>query len=318
MADISDRNILRLDLNLLKALAVLVQEESVTRAAQRLCVTQSAASNMLARLRRLVDDPILVRAGNAMVATGRARQFERIVWAHLEGIAAAFATGTAFDPATTGRSFRLGTPDYLAQTFVPAFARAFANAAPDAQLIVRHANANDADRLLEEGEVDVVVSMVRAVRPQQRTALLLTERFVCIHGPQLAAPRPLTLAAYLAYDHVLVSFSGDANGLVDDALSRVGQARRVCVAVASFAAVPAMLEVNPYLATVPSPFAGYCARRFGLVTARVPLDLDPIPVSMVWNLVTDADPALLWFRAAIASAFEHAADSTPGDNEAGW
>lgn len=311
MADISDRNILRLDLNLLKAFAVLVQEESVTRAAQRLCVTQSAASNMLSRIRAIVGDPILIRAGNVMVATNRARQIERIVWGHLEGIAHAFAAGTAFDPGATLRSFRLGTPDYLAQTFVPEFARAFAAAAPKARLIVRHAGAHDCERLLDEGEVDVVVSMVRGARPQQRAIVLLTERFVCIHGPQLRVSEPLTLAEYLAYDHVLASFSGDAHGLVDEALAKTGHGRRVAVALASFAAIPMTLEANPYLATVPSPFARYCARRFGLRIAKAPLDLDPIPVSMVWNLVTDADPALLWFRTAIASSAGQAIDFAP-------
>lgn len=312
MPAINDRHILRLDLNLIRALAVLVQERSVTRAARRLCVTQSAASNMLSRLRQTVGDPILVRVGNAMVPTERAAKLADEIWTHLEALTGALTASADFDPAAARNLFKVGMPDYLAQTLVPDLSRALAAAAPLAQLLVRHASAEDYGGLLDRGEADLVISFLGGARSRHRTARLGEERFVCLHRPGLLGARPMTLDAYLCHAHVLVSFTGSLSGPVDEALGQAGRARRIAVAVPSFAAVPAILRDNPYLATVPSPFAAYGESVLGLATADAPLDLAPIPIDMAWHAKTDADPALSWLRWLVAAAVRIPATPTRG------
>lgn len=287
---------------------MLVQEQSVTRAALRLGVTQSAASNMLARLRHVTGDPVLVRAGNTMLPTERATDLATAVWRHIEGVGEALASGAGFDPTIVERPFRIAMPDYLAQALMPELARRFASAAPRAQLIVRHASAEDFDRLLDSGEAELVVSMIRTCRAHHRSSPLVEEHYLCLADPASFSDASLDLSAYLERGHVFVSFTGDLTGTIDAALERQGLARRIAIATPSFALVPALLKGSRHLATVPSPFARHCERIWGLRALPLPFAVDAIRVSMAWHRRGDADPALTWFREAVAACATVAPD----------
>jgi DNA-binding transcriptional LysR family regulator len=293
-----------LDLNLILALDALLEERSVTRAARRVGITQSAMSHALARLRAVTGDALLVRAANCMVATARAEALGPPIRRALEGVATALLPPQAFDPTMAERRIRIGTADYGEIVLLPGVLQRLAKEAPRFDLRVVF-QGDSMPGMLQSGEVDFLLTPVFAadVGPGIYARKLFIERFVCVvrRGHPIAK-RKLTLARYVAASHALISPRGKEGSPTDDALARMGLSRRVAVTVPHFLVAPHIVAHSDLVLTLPARVANMLAAPLGLAILKPPseLRLDGFTMSAVWHERTHTDPAQRWMREVFA------------------
>jgi DNA-binding transcriptional LysR family regulator len=287
------------DLNLILALDALLAERHVTRAAARLGITQSAASHALARLRDVLDDPLLVRGPHGtMLPTARATALAPAVHRILVDLSAVLRGDAAFDPATARRTFRIGTSDYVELVLMPRLVERLRRTAPNIDLWL-YSVADHGDEALAAGTVDVIVGPPRgAARPAgSYEKVLFDESFTCIvrKGHPLAKTN-LTLPRYCAAPHLLVAPRGTPGSLVDNALSAIGRSRRIALAVPHFLVVPYLIASSDLIATLATRVATTFADTLGLVTMQPPLALPKFQMATAWHERNQDDPPHRWLR----------------------
>jgi len=291
------------DLNLLKAFDALISERAVTRAASRIGLSQPAMSHALSRLRGLFGDDLFVRTPAGMEPTAHAREIAPLISAAIEQIEAALNLGAGFDPATSSATFTAGMAEYAEVALVGRLARAFAEQAPRATLRLLPFGGPGAGEQLERGGLDVAVAHLRALPATIEAQTLLRDPFVVIlrKGHPLAAAEPLSIEAYAAQNHALVSPRGNPTGAVDQILVDLGLRRRISLLVATYLALPAALAASDLVATVPSRIARQIALTAAIEILPLPIDLT-MTVSMAWHRRAAGEPAQLWFRSLLGEA----------------
>jgi DNA-binding transcriptional LysR family regulator len=287
----------RYDLNLLVALEALLDEASVTRAAKRLHLSQSAVSATLDRLRRTFDDPLLVRTGNHMELTSLARRLLGPLKAALASVEAALEVPRRFEPATTVMHARLELSDYGGLLFLPALYRMLQRDAPGITVEVLPKYKDDFVPRLPTGDVDLATAVDVPHAPGVLSAPLVEERFVVAirrHHP-LARGR-LRLARLLDFPHVTVTAHGLTDTLVGRAFERKGHRRQVAITVPVFASAIALAAESDLVAIVPERIATWLASRFELALREPPVAIPGYTLSLCWHLRTEHDPAHRYLR----------------------
>ena len=287
-------HIRRSDLNLLPALAVLLEERSVSRAAARHHLSQPAMSRVLQRLRATFGDDLLVRTAQGYQLTPRALRLQDELNALLRGVDG-LLRGRAFDPSTVEDRFRLCCSDYMSLAFAPRLAKTMSELAPRSELeiVTWHEHAfDDAAR----GRIDVLLWAHR-IPPSLRSEPILDTDEVCV----LSADHPvgkgrLTLKKYLAYPHVRVGILPGQHTMVDDQLLAAGHRRRIGMQVPYFDSAVMAVQDTTMIATVPRLAAEPYARRARVRIETPPFRFAPIRILMGWHPGTDREPALQWFR----------------------
>lgn len=291
--------LLALDLNLLVTLMVLLDEGSVTGAARRLGVTQSAVSHKLKRLREEFDDPLFVSGKHGLIATERALALAEPLRDALDRLAATVADEQPFDPATAERQFVLSGADIFEFIGLPRVLELIAREAPKLSLVVT-ARQLDLYERMERGEVHFAFGPGFPAKAGLRQQKLAEEPFVVMgRADHPLLRRKLSLDAYLKAEHVLIAPQGRPGGFVDDALARLGKARRVAVQVGHFAPAPFLVARTDLLLTAPISLFRQAAEHLALRMRPVPLELPPAPTLVAWHERLDRDPGHRWFRAAV-------------------
>lgn len=296
-------DIFGINANLLVAMHALITEGSVTHAARRVGITQSAMSGALAQLRDLFDDPLLVRVGNRMQLTPRAEQLAPHVQAGVSAFQAALAGPIAFDPRRSQERFSLAMTDATELLLLPRLLTRLAELAPHVTLQVVHWGRFEPLPELATGEVDVMVGICdeKRLSAQHHQQPLYDDRFVCIvrrGHPRVG--RRLTLATYAALGHVLVTEKPGSDGVVDAALRRLGKSRRIEVRVPHYLLVPRLVAHSDLVAAVDSAVAQRFAAELPLALFEPPLELPRATFRMIWHERTDRDPARRWLRDLLA------------------
>jgi LysR family transcriptional activator of mexEF-oprN operon len=293
-------NLSRFDLNLLVALDALLMERSVTRAAARVGLRQSAMSHNLARLRRLLDDELLTRGPEGMRPTPRALALVDPVRITLAQITSLVSREESFDPGRAERSFRIGLPDSAEVLFGPALLAHLCQVAPGVRL-----RLSAPDRIFDELDADRLdLGFVFGPLPEGGThhkqRLLGTDPFLCMfNAERVGVVPPISLEDYLRLPHVLSSQRGSLQGIVDVALASLGLRRRIVVTTPHFVAVPFLVAGAPVVTTMHAPLARLFAGTLGLSLSPVPVELLEQPVTLVWHASYDHDPGHIWLRRTV-------------------
>jgi DNA-binding transcriptional LysR family regulator len=289
-----------LDMNLLVALDALLSEGSVVGAARRMNLSAPAMSRQLTRIRHLLRDPVLVRAGRGLVPTPRAEAVRERLRLLIQEAEAVVRGDGDINPATLERTFRLRTSDGFAASFGAALASALANQAPKVRLHFAPQGKEDVEPL-REGEVDLDIGVIGAMGPEVRLQALIHDRYVSVvrQGHPLTSSA-VTPEAFTTFPHVSVSRRGRFEGPVDTALTAVGLRRPVSIAVANFADALAIVRASDHIASVPGRLTE--TLRDGLRTFDLPVKTDAIAISMAWHPRFDADPAHRWLRSYVRAA----------------
>ena len=302
----------RLDLNLLVALDALLKEQSVSLAAERICLSQSATSSALGRLRDYFGDELLVVKGRRMVLTARGEELVEPVRAVLEQIRSTISVTPPFDPATSDRTITLMASDYVAEVLLVDAFRTFAVSAPH----MRFEIAPMADSLaeaLERGAIDILLTIDYAISTDHPSRTLFQDDYVIVGwagNPHMAAP--ISRDLYVSLDHVSARFGKSRTPVFEEwFLRRQSQRRNVQVVAPSFLSMAGFIIGTNRIATVHRRLAVRMASYLPLVIREAPLDIPPIREAAQWHFTNNNDPAIRWVIDGLAAA----ADASPAPQE---
>ncbi len=286
-------------MNLLVTLDALLSEGSVVGAAQRLNLSAPAMSRQLARIRHLIGDPVLVRAGRGLVPTPRAEALRERLRSLVTEAEALVRGEDALDLARLERSFVIRANDGFVGTFGAALASLAAGQAPKVRLRFAHQDQEDVEAL-REGRVDADIGVIGAMGPEIRLQALFRDRFVGVVRPGHPLAQAVTPESFASFPHVSVSRRGRFAGPIDEALSALGLRRAVTIAVANFADALAIVKTSDHVAAVPARLTE--PARAGLHSFELPVKTDALAVSLAWHPRFDADPAHRWLRSTVREA----------------
>lgn len=289
-------NLRRVDLNLLVALDALLAERHVTRAAERVGLSQPAMSNALSRLRHIFQDELLVRTAAGMQATPRALELAEPVRQVLRQIERVLHSEPAFEPATSNRSFTIRLSDLLGLILLPPIFNQLRQDAPDVKFDVVHLPPAQTVEAIEKDAIDLAVSMGLVHTSSIRSEPLMTDRMVCVmrKGHPVAATSKF-FDEFLTARHLKVSMSPTDLRFVDDMLSRQGLARQVALNVPHWLLVPHILEQSDLLSVMPWRVALSLAGD-ALAIRELPFASEPFEWSTYWHRRHDGNQSLLWLR----------------------
>ncbi|MCE4556600.1 LysR family transcriptional regulator [Roseateles cellulosilyticus] len=292
----------KLDLNLLVALDALLTERSISRAAERLHMSQPAMSNALARLRSYFDDPLLVQVGRKMEATPRAEALREAARDVLVRVDATITAQPRFDATQSDREFNLLVSDFtlsvIGQHLVALASR------QSAKVRFRfHSQVDNPQRALERGEADMLVIPSGYCSPDHPTETLFEEEFSCVvwRESRLARQGSLSFDDYTAAGHVVVQPPG---GMTFESwfMQRYGVSRRIDVTSFSFATAPSLVVGTERIATVHSRLARLAASQLPLVLLEPPMPMPRMVQAIQWHKYRTQDPGLLWLRHLLRDA----------------
>ncbi len=292
-----------LDLNLLVAFDTLLSELNVTRAAERMHVSQPAMSGALQKLRAHFGDPLLQRFGNQLAPTPRAISLIGPVKDFLHGVDNLLDDEAPFDPRTTERTFRIAMTGYCAEVYGVPLARAMGRAAPNMVCQLQDLRADALVRLYD-GQLDFCVMLAdRAffdpsyLEDSSCERLLFSDEFV------LAGDRHNALFDdAVGYDlfcrqaYVEVRLTDTLTSVVEQALRRNASRPQNAISVPTFLMAMLMLQGSDRVAIVPRRLMERHGRDFGLVSVAAPLNIPALAETAIWHPRSEADPAHRWMQ----------------------
>ncbi|XIG72979.1 LysR family transcriptional regulator (plasmid) [Streptomyces sp. SGAir0957] len=298
-----------LDLNLLRVFDALMDTGSVTEAAVRLHLSAPATSRALGRLRRAMNDPILVRAGQSLVPTPFAQRSASRVKALLVAAAELQADPVGREPRSWQRTFSIRLNDALVPVLAPRLTHQATAKAPGVRLRFVAQESKEPD-LLRDGSIDLDIGVAGPPPPDIHTSMLFTDSFVAVVAADSELGRSaarLTLDELCARPHISASRRGLARGPLDDALDRLGRSRHVAAVVPSYAVGALMVLEDDSICLVPHITAAHLLQRgVPLRCHAVPVSLPAADVEVRWHRRVNEDPASLWLRQQVHDAVHSA------------
>ncbi|KAE9534219.1 transcriptional regulator [Ursidibacter arcticus] len=288
------QNLNNLDLNLLKALHALIEERNVSRAAERLNLTQPAVSTMLAKLRHRFNDPLFIRTAHGMIPTARAEALAQPVKAILDSIGILMQP-VAFNPINLEYTFKLaGTENGIRTLGVP-FALKLAHLAPKVKVVFLAVQGQDLNKNLADGVWDLAMTGQQQLDDRVHFDFLMGEEYGCaVRQDHPVLAQKWDLDAFCALEFVLVAYhGGHFTGATDEALARLGRSRTVKMSIGHFSLLPDLLK-NSDLATV-APIH-FLKTQNELILLKPPLVIEGYTKVMAWHAKTNYDPVQIWFR----------------------
>ncbi len=304
----------KLDLNLLVALDALFTEANVSRAADRLCMSQSSLSSALARLRDYFNDELLVQVGRKMELTPRALVLKDAVKDLLLRLETTITAQPEFDSQTSTRTFALLMSDYISVILMPHVLALARQEAPHVRFDIRPLAGVSPHLALERGEADLLMvarSYCSSDHPVERVYQDTWQCIVWAQHPTLCDG--ITRAQYLAADHLVVNPVANTSALDTELMRAAGVTRKEAVHTYSFTAQPSMVVGTNLVATVHGRIAQEAARTLPIRCFAMPLALPPIEVVMQWHKYLDLDPGLNWLRSVIRRASVHLLPAPGGE-----
>lgn len=290
------------DLALLLALDVLLTERNVTRAAERLNISQPAMSAQLARLRDLFDDPLLVSSGRRMVPSARALSLQESLHRKLLDISQLIRDSQPFDHQRTSRIFRIIATDYLHMTVTLPLVREVSRIAPYVQIVLLPFDQTTAWPYLEDLQADLLI-VWRQLTPADARAVPLFRDELCFiqrrKHPRGRNNPSVDELCQLA--HAVVAPDGALlRGVIDDELKKLGRARRIVASLPNFLAVPELVAQSDLVAAIPRRLANSMANRLEIFD--LPIAIDPFEMLLSWHPRMHADPGHEWLRGQVSAA----------------
>ena len=319
----STPNFRTLDLNLLRVFDEVMAEGSLTRAARNLSLTQPAVSNALRRLRETLGDELVQRSGQGMAPTPRARAIWPAVREALAQLQSSLIPNE-FVPAEANTSFVLAMSDATAAELIPGLTETLEKQAPRVTLRVVPLTTRDPRSMLDEEACDLAVgyfpSMLADLTARTQSGepqpffhqRLYTGEYVCVmRKDHPLAQGPLTIDAFCAARHMLVSFSGRPFGFVDEALATLGRERFVVLTVNQFFTAARVVANANLLTVLPLHFVKVTGYADQLVFRPLPFEVSPVLVDAVWHRRSQQRSSHVWLREVVQRAANSAFQQTP-------
>lgn len=292
-------DIKNIDLNLLKALDALMETRSVTRAAERLSLTQPAVSGMLTRLRDAFDDPLFIRSQRGVLPTPRAEALAAPLRQALIDIQA-LLTPESFVPANAVMTVTIAATDYAQKAVLLPFITLLRQEAPGIRISIRPVDVSALGQQMETGNLDMALITPDMALDTMRSRTLFDETYVCImRDGHPVADEQLTIDQFCTLDHALMSHDGSKfRGATDAALEEMGRSRRVVTVVPSFLVLIDLVRHSDLVAMVPRRLV---ADMTDLLIQPPPIHIPGFTKVLTWHERLQADAAQKWLRERLAS-----------------
>lgn len=293
----------KLDLNLLVALDALLTEKNVTRAGERVFLSQSTMSNALSRLRQYFDDELLVQVGGRMELTPRAELLHEAVRDVLVRIDTTVAARPAFDPTESEREFTLFVSDYSMEVLIPGML-ALAHQRGSRVRFNFKQQVGQPHRSLERGEADLLIIPSNFCSPDHPLDPLYDDRFVCaVWQDSPLAQGALTMERYLQARHVAMVPSDGGLPVFDTWLANDhGLSREIGLTTYSFSAMLYLVVGTDLIATAHARLAHLLQGMLPIALRPVPMSMKKLQQSMQWHKYRSRDPGLIWLRDLLREA----------------
>ncbi|MGK9063619.1 LysR family transcriptional regulator [Stutzerimonas chloritidismutans] len=286
-------NLNKVDLNLFIVFDAIYTEANLTRAGQIVGITQPAVSNALARLRETFNDPLFVRTAQGMVPTPMAQNIIGPVRNALQLLRVSVQESRTFNPAQANKTFRISMTDLTEAVMLPPLFQRLRRLAPHVKIESMLAKRRETTKELAAGRLDFAMDAPLNTDPQVRHVKLLEDRYICAmrRGHPLAKDK-ISLDEYLALSHIHISSRRSGLGMVDLALGKMGQQRKIALRSQHYLMATQVIQQTDMVVTVPERFA----RRHDLHQVPLPVDIPPLETHIYWHESTDQDPANRWMR----------------------
>ncbi len=286
-----------LDLNLLRVFDAVARERHVTRAAEKLNLSQPAVSNALARLRTALGDELFLRRPGGVEPTALAATLAGPVGEVLDRLRETLAVHAPFDPAITDRVFTLALSEYAESVLAPPLLEVMAREAPHALLAIRHADRTNAMDLLDAGEAEMAAAVLPEPPALYTRVRLLPEAFLTLmRKDHPLAEGPMTLERFASFPHLLHSPNGSRDGALDGPMTEAGHPRRLGAVVAHLGAVPEILARTDMIMTLSARLAGRMSETYALALRPCPVEIRHTRLSLIFHRRFEADAGHAWLR----------------------
>lgn len=295
---------LTLDLNLLRVFDAVMTEQNLTRAANRLAMTQPAVSNAVKRLRDALGDELLIRTAHGVKPTARAESLWPAVRRALADLEEAVAP-RSFELAKANATFRMAMADATAGLLLPRLVRLIESDAPGIDIRMVPLTTREPRPMLLRGDIDIAIGFFPGVVAQLqgstetpvRHERLYAGHYVCVmRKNHPLANVELTLDRYCDANHLLVSFSGRARGLVDDALVSLNRERRILLTVNQFFTAGKVVAASDLLMVIPYHLIDATGMSDQLIRKTLPFSLPEVHIDMLWHERDARSPGHRWLR----------------------
>lgn len=297
-------HISRVDLNLLVVLDTIYTEGGITKAAEKLHLTQPAISHALGRLRDLFNDPLFERQGHKMVPTALTKRMIEPLRGSLQSLGSLLNETQSFEAASSKKRFLLGLRDFMESTVMPPLMRTLAQEAPEVEVHSVRAHRRSLESELAAGTLDLAVDVLLPLSDAVKFARISVDGLVVVarkDHPQVGAD--LDLDTYLAQRHVLVSTRRQGPGFEDIQLRRLGVQRQVVLRCQHYFAACRTVSQTDLVLSMPESYAHMVNEQFGNQVLPMPAPLSAMDAYMYWHASTDNDAANRWLRSVMLSCY---------------
>ena len=302
-----------IDLNLLVAFEALLEQRSVTKAAEQLQIGQPAMSAALHRLRVLFKDEMFVRLGRQMQPTLKAQTIAPGILAALQQIRQTITTSQTFEPRSSDRTFAIGSSDYTSFVLVPPLLELSQQIAPSVNFRMIGFEKDSVGDLLEQGLIEIALGVFPHPPRQTHGEPIFEERFVGIARQRHPALKQgsLNLETFTRLSHALTTLRRDTTGEIDQVLSEQNLGRRIALTTPHMLVLPFTIAASDLVAAVPYRIALRLAEVCDLTIFELPIKTKPWMVSMLWSTLSDQDEANRWLRSTIKTSLRTIRASHP-------
>jgi DNA-binding transcriptional LysR family regulator len=297
-------NIEDIDLNLLPVFEAVLAEASISRAADRLGLSQPAVSNALSRLRHATGNRLFVRQGNAMVPTPYAQELAGPIRQALAGLRAALGSGREFDPATSQRRFSVCLTDLGEAFFLPRLLERLNRIAPHVRLHTLPMPTGAAEEALRSGEVDLAIGNLPELGAGFYVQRLFRDRYVCLvrkGHPNIGAR--ITARQFEAASHAIVAPGGWGHGIIEKTLIARGLEDRVAVRLQNFLVLASIVAATDLVAIVPQSVGSHLSRDLDLRLLPLPIPIPALDIRQCWQERFHDDSGNRWLRQQFVELF---------------
>jgi len=290
-------NLRKIDLNLLTIFDVVMSERHISRAAERLGMSQSAVSHALNRLRGMLDDPLFVRHANGMDPTRRALDLARPVHEALNDLSGALSPPAGFDALNAKRTFTIAMGDYCECLLLPPVAQWLNRHAPHVQIVCRPVHQNDLIELFHDGEIDLLLDYM-PVETEGLIAASLLDDHLCVTASRqhTSFGDQLSLDEFVSARHVIFGRHSDFGSLLEVALRRESIERQNALVASSLMTMLLIAARSGLVASVPRRLAQLYADDLDLLIYPLPIAIDQLTIKMYWHQDHHNDPGQMWLR----------------------
>jgi len=298
-------NLRRIDLNLLTVFDAVMQEGNLTRAANKIGMSQPAVSDAVSRLRHVLKDELFIRTSHGVKPTPRAQQYAGQVKRILDLVILMLSETKSFDVVTSERVFNLVLGDYGELVILPALMQYLDDMQAGISVNVLSQHRHALEESLRTGAVDFIITPEPIVNPDVKSELVTTEKLVSMvrrDHPQIRDA--MTLEQFVALRHVVLEWPDDRGSMVDQRLRAEGMQRNCHMRVHSFFDMPRVVASTDMVCSIPSQMAYHFATSHKLASFPIPLQEIDVHLYLNWHSSFDSDPGIQWLKSAITALLE--------------